>query len=321
MVDVLFIDEAGQVSLGHLLTMGASARNIVLVGDQMQLGQPIQGTHPGDAGQSALDYLLQDEAVVAPERGIFLDRTWRMHPHLCRFISDMIYSGQLESEAGTTGQRLLLDARADPRLRPTGLRFIELAHEHCAQKNEEEARVVLELYDSLLRQRWRARDGHERPVTTDDILIVAPYNVQVNHLKAVLPPSARGRHHRQVPGPAGRGGPRLDDLVVGRGHPARDRVPLQPQPPERVALPRAMPLGDHREPAPARNAVPHRRAAPARQPAVRCQSLRLSPSVTTRQHRQMEARAGDEEVRQDVTAGWQRSTSLIGMHREKWKPS
>ena len=69
--DVLFVDEAGQVSLGHLVAMAAAAKSIVLVGDQMQLGQPIQGVHPRDSGRSALDHLLEGHAVVPPERGIF----------------------------------------------------------------------------------------------------------------------------------------------------------------------------------------------------------------------------------------------------------
>src|SRR5690606_9737764 len=58
--DILFVDEAGQVSLGHLIAMARGARNIVLIGDQMQLGQPIQGAHPGESGLSVLDFLLGD---------------------------------------------------------------------------------------------------------------------------------------------------------------------------------------------------------------------------------------------------------------------
>ena len=81
---MLFVDEAGQVSLGNLVAMATAAKSVVLVGDQMQLAQPIQGAHPRDSGRSALDHLLEGHAVVPPERGIFLSRTWRMHPDLCR---------------------------------------------------------------------------------------------------------------------------------------------------------------------------------------------------------------------------------------------
>ena len=49
-LDYLFVDEAGQVAAANLVAMATSARNIVLLGDQMQLGQPIQGVHPGESG-------------------------------------------------------------------------------------------------------------------------------------------------------------------------------------------------------------------------------------------------------------------------------
>jgi uncharacterized protein len=58
-LDYLFVYEAGQVSLANIVAMGVSAGNIVLVGDQMELAQPIQGVHPGESGLSVLEYLLQ----------------------------------------------------------------------------------------------------------------------------------------------------------------------------------------------------------------------------------------------------------------------
>ena len=96
-LDYLFVDEAGQVSLANLVAMGVAARNIVLVGDQMQLSQPIQGDHPGGSAVSALDHLMGDHATVPPDRGIFLGVTRRMHPDLCRFISEAVYDGRLTS--------------------------------------------------------------------------------------------------------------------------------------------------------------------------------------------------------------------------------
>ena len=46
-LDFLFVDEAGQVSLANTVAMTRCTRNLVLLGDQMQLEQPIQGAHPG----------------------------------------------------------------------------------------------------------------------------------------------------------------------------------------------------------------------------------------------------------------------------------
>ena len=64
----------------------------------MQLSQPVKGAHPGGSGVSALDHLMGDWATVPEDRGIFLAKTWRMQPDLCRFVSDAFYDGRLESE-------------------------------------------------------------------------------------------------------------------------------------------------------------------------------------------------------------------------------
>jgi uncharacterized protein len=100
--DYLFIDEAGQVSLANLVAMSPSAHNLVLLGDQMQLGQPTRGSHPGESGQSALDYLLQGHRTVPEHLGIFLATTWRLHPDICSFISGAVYEGKLHAEPSTS---------------------------------------------------------------------------------------------------------------------------------------------------------------------------------------------------------------------------
>ena len=189
--DVLFVDEAGQVSLGNLVAMATSAKSIVLVGDQMQLAQPIQGAHPRDSGRSALDHLLEGHAVVPPERGIFLSKTWRMHPDLCAFVSAAVYEGKLHSEAGCATQRLVLTKDAHPALKIAGLSFVPVEHEGCRQKSNEEARATRDIFTSLLNQRVIGRDRGEREMTLDDVLVVAPHNMQVNLLRSILTNGAR----------------------------------------------------------------------------------------------------------------------------------
>ena len=190
-LDYLFVDEAGQVSLANLVAMALSAQNVVLVGDQMQLAQPIQGVHPGDSGLSALDYLLQGAATISPERGIFLPKTWRMHEDVCRFISEVVYDGRLDPEPENQNRHLVLAAGAHRALASSGIRFVPVDHTGCSQKSEEEGRVIQDIFESLLNQRYRDREGKEHPFSMDNILVVTPYNVQVNYLKSVLPAGAR----------------------------------------------------------------------------------------------------------------------------------
>lgn len=190
-LDYLFIDEAGQVSLANVIAMGVSAKNIVLVGDQMQLAQPIQGAHPGGSGVSGLEHLLGGFATVPSDRGIFLAITFRMHPDICRFISDAVYDGRLESDASAKQQRLVIGSSDDAALADTGIRFIAVEHAGFAQRCPPEADRLKQTYQALLGKRWIDQNGNQKAMGIDDILVVTPYNMQVNHLRDILPTGAR----------------------------------------------------------------------------------------------------------------------------------
>jgi superfamily I DNA and/or RNA helicase len=179
-LDYIFIDEAGQVSVANVVAIGVSARNVALIGDQMQLAQPTQGVHPGDSGLSALEYALGDLATVPPSLGIFLDKTRRMHPDVCRFISDAFYDGRLQPDPANARQKLVLGAHAEKALAPTGIRFVEVQHADCSQWSEAEVQRVNQTYRSLLRQCWIDRNGKEAPIRPADLLVVSPYNMQVD---------------------------------------------------------------------------------------------------------------------------------------------
>lgn len=184
--DYLFIDEASQFSLAHLIAIGAAGRNLVLLGDQMQLPQPTPGTHPGKSGLSALDFLMQGHDTVPPSEGIFLNRSYRMHPAICQPISRAIYQDRLSSDAPCATQRLILGPDADPALQPNGIVHVEVQHEGCGRHSDAEVQRIDALYHSLLGQQWQDRDGRLSPLTASDILIVAPYNAQVQCLKQKL---------------------------------------------------------------------------------------------------------------------------------------
>jgi uncharacterized protein len=190
--DYLFVDEAGQVGLANAVAMGVAARNIILIGDQMQLSQPIQGSHPRGSGVSALEHLLKGHATVPPDRGIFLSETRRMHPDLCGFVSAAVYEGRLRSTAETKVQQLLADPAVDPEaIAAAGLRFVPVDTIGCTQRSPAEAERVQRTYRALLGQRWRDKKGAEHEISRDDILVVSPYNMQVELLKRLLPDGAR----------------------------------------------------------------------------------------------------------------------------------
>jgi uncharacterized protein len=185
-VDTLFVDEAGQVSLADALALGTCARNVVLLGDPQQLGQVSQGIHPEGASASVLEHLLGGEDTVPADRGLFLSRTWRMHPDICRFISETSYEGRLHSVPACGRQRI-----DSPGLAGTGLRWIAVEHEGNRGSSVEEAdRIAAEL-ELLVGGTFTDRDGRSRRLGWDDVLVVTPYNAQVRCLRGRLGPRAR----------------------------------------------------------------------------------------------------------------------------------
>ncbi len=188
-VDYLFVDEAGQVSVANLVGMSSSTKNIVLLGDQMQLEQPIQGSHPGESGASILEYLLQDHATIPSNLGVFLDTTRRMHPDLCAVVSSAVYENRLHAEAGNEKQVLIPPATLhDAFPRTAGVVFVAVEHEGNTQGSAEEVDAIAALVDKLLQcDVFDKRMGCAKRVTLNDILIVAPYNMQVRMIEARLP--------------------------------------------------------------------------------------------------------------------------------------
>jgi len=176
-LDVLFVDEAGQMSLANVLACAPAARAIVLLGDPQQLDQPTQGSHPPGAEASALGHVLGARATIEPWEGLFLAETWRLHPDLCGFTSAAFYEGRLRPIPGLERQAVL----GDGPLAGTGMRHLPVTHDGNATESAQEAAAVVEVVRDLLESgaTWIDRTGVTRSLGLDDIVIVAPYNAHV----------------------------------------------------------------------------------------------------------------------------------------------
>jgi len=184
-LDYLFLDEAGQMSLATALAVATSARNVVLLGDPLQLAQVSQGSHPDGAACSVLEHLLGDDATVRPSRGIFLEHTRRMHPDVCAFVSEVVYESRLHSHESCARQAVTIDGA-----RATGLRFLAVAHEGNTQSSDEEAARIADEIARMIRGAFTNSDGATAPLRATSFLVVAAYNAQVRHLTQAL--AARG---------------------------------------------------------------------------------------------------------------------------------
>jgi uncharacterized protein len=155
----------------------------VLLGDPQQLAQPVKGQHPDGAQLSALEHLLDGHATVPPERGLLLDATWRMHSAVASFVSRRFYDGRLGVEPGCDRQRIESSAL----IGGTGLRFVPVEHAGNTAASTEEADVVARLCrDVLTDGRWTDRDGVTRPLIGGDLLVLTPFNAQVNRMRGRL---------------------------------------------------------------------------------------------------------------------------------------
>ena len=199
-IDVLFVDEAGQLSLADVLAAGTSARSLILLGDPNQLPQVSQGKHPEGSGRSVLQHLLGDDVTIPPDRGLFLAKTWRLRPELCDFTSDAYYAGKLRA-APVTSTRSLAEGN--------GPEWLPVEHFHQGQSSAEEVEAITALVARLVGTPF-ADGASTLPLRHEDILVVAPYNAQRRQLRSKLPTSGRGGHRRQVPGPGGTCRRRLD---------------------------------------------------------------------------------------------------------------
>src|SRR3990167_9100061 len=191
-LDYLFIDEAGQVSVANLVGMSRSAKNLVIMGDQMQLGQPSQGTHPVDSGLSILDYLLHETPTIPDDMGVFLGTTYRMHSKINQFVSKFVYEGKLESHPDNDERVVKVPEGYHGKLdKEVGIVFVPVIHEGNTYASDEELERIKELVDEIVDRVFVEEPGKERKVTMDDILFVAQYNYQVKKLKQALDEHAK----------------------------------------------------------------------------------------------------------------------------------
>ncbi|MGD8276295.1 MAG: DEAD/DEAH box helicase, partial [Thiohalocapsa sp.] len=183
-LDVLVVDEAAQMSLANVVAVAQSARTLILLGDPQQLDQPTQGTHPDGTGVSSLEHVLQGEHTIAADRGLFLEQTWRLHPEICAFNSELFYDSKLTSKEGCEQQVI---TSSGP-IAGSGLRYLPVPHTGNQSASIEEAEAVANLVRNILAAdpRWIDRDGEEKPLTQDDVVIITPYNAQVFEIQQRL---------------------------------------------------------------------------------------------------------------------------------------
>jgi uncharacterized protein len=178
-LDLLVIDEAGQFSLANTIGVAASAKRILLLGDPQQLPQVSQGIHPAPVDGSALGHVIGGLSVLPDDFGYFLEESRRMDETVTRPVSLLSYDGLLRSHASTEGR--MLEGFAP------GLHSVPTAHVDNSTFSSEEADRVVKLVGQHLGALWTAEaGGTPKPLDEDGIIVVTPYNAQVELIRGRL---------------------------------------------------------------------------------------------------------------------------------------
>ena len=178
------------MSLANVLAVSQAANTVVLIGDPQQLDQPTQGSHPEGTDTSALDHILSGKKTIGPEQGLFLEETWRLHPKICSYTSELFYDGKLGSKEGLEQQVV----NTPGPISGAGLYYVPVEHEGNQNCSPEEAQAIGNIVNGIVESKatWVDREGQEMPVTLDDILIITPYNAQVFEIQQRLPGARLG---------------------------------------------------------------------------------------------------------------------------------
>lgn len=184
-LDLLVIDEAGQFSLANTLAVARSAKRLLLLGDPQQLPQVTQGSHPEPVDESALGWLAAGNPTLPEELGYFLADSWRMHPELCRSVSLLSYDGKLESAPAASSRRLAE--------LPPGVETVLVDHTGNTTCSPEEAAEVVRQAQRHIGLKWvPGADTPIRPLSPEDVLVVAAYNAQVQLIRHTLEQAGLG---------------------------------------------------------------------------------------------------------------------------------
>ena len=181
-LDYLFIDEAGQVALGTTIANATSADNLVLIGDQMQLSQPMRAKHEGYARMSSLDFILEDDDTISIDKGVFLNVTRRLNKKICNYISTSFYDSRLTSDPITETRSVNL--KLDP-IKDEGLFYVPIDHNGCSQRSDEEADLVEKVFNKIVNKEYKSENITGK-ISAKDIMVVAPYNAQANNIRERL---------------------------------------------------------------------------------------------------------------------------------------
>ena len=135
------------------------------------------------------DYLLEGKATIPEDRGVFLNKTFRLNAKINSFISPCFYDNRLLVHEKNKQRKINFSKSS--LIKSEGIHYIQMDHEDNSQTSHEEYETISKIMKQLIGSKFNDIDNKVRNLTIEDILIVSPYNAQVNYLLARLDKGAR----------------------------------------------------------------------------------------------------------------------------------
>lgn len=211
--DTVIIDEAGKANIAETLVAIELGKEVILVGDQMQLppymdSSLIDPNDPKSFPRSEFGYgYLQEEIVHALKTSFFeflinrikqdrfpkenlemLNYQHRMHPNIGKFVSESFYGGKVLMGSKTHQNRLDYPSPFNKEVvffdtsnTPNPYEIVE----GTSAKNNTEAEAIVDIILPLL---------FENHLPTSEIAIIAPYKSQVANIKYHINNSEKCQH-------------------------------------------------------------------------------------------------------------------------------
>jgi hypothetical protein len=175
----------GRCRSPNVLAVSQAAKNVVLLGDPQQLEQPVKGSHPDGAEVSALEHLLAGQKTIAPDMGLFLEKTWRLQEAL-RLHYGGVLRGTIRPARGTRATEDWKGIRGWVNRASGSFLSITKAIRTLRRKRSSVSPVLFPVLCKPVLS-WTDEKGRSRPLQLNDVLIVAPYNAQVSDLSKRIP--------------------------------------------------------------------------------------------------------------------------------------
>lgn len=117
---------------------------------------------------------------------MLLRSSFRLHPGICSWVSDAFYGGHLKHAPENAAFRIAVPYGAALVKQEAGILYDPIPHARNTQGSEEEAQRVRDLVQALVGRDFTGKDS-TRPLILNDILIVAPDNMQVQRIAELVP--------------------------------------------------------------------------------------------------------------------------------------